>query len=98
MRKLRFFFTTVVLSTSVIVGYQAYKNATMTEQERLTLANIEALSVDEVYSFEIECPIEQDSFCTGAVIEGDQSYVIAYVDQTNYIGIVDENGNLINSK
>ncbi|MFI3263563.1 MAG: hypothetical protein R3Y26_11765 [Rikenellaceae bacterium] len=84
MRKLRFFFTTVVLSTSVIVGYQAYKNATMTEQERLTLANIEALSVDEVYSFEIVCPIEMESFCIGVEVKPDDAYVIAYVDQTNY--------------
>ncbi len=47
MKKIKMTIAVVALSAAVFAGYTAYEQATMTDQERLILANIEALTSGE---------------------------------------------------
>ncbi len=47
MKNLKKIFVAATLCATVAVGYNAYQQATMTEQERLLQANIEALTQKE---------------------------------------------------
>ncbi|MFI3262576.1 MAG: hypothetical protein R3Y26_06685 [Rikenellaceae bacterium] len=57
MKRIKYFLAAATFCAATVVGYNAYNNATMTEEERLMKANIEALSNDD------EQLEDYDSYC-----------------------------------
>ncbi|MDR2929146.1 MAG: hypothetical protein LBV41_13260 [Cytophagaceae bacterium] len=65
MKKLIFAATGLILCAAMFTGYKVYRNSTMTAQEKLLLANVEALTRGETLP-EIPCSAADDS-CTTTV-------------------------------
>ncbi|MFI3263201.1 MAG: NVEALA domain-containing protein [Rikenellaceae bacterium] len=55
MKRIKFFTCALALCAMGMVGYNAYQNSTMTEEERLLMANIEALSSDSESDETVKC-------------------------------------------
>ncbi|MFI3261376.1 MAG: hypothetical protein R3Y26_00560 [Rikenellaceae bacterium] len=75
MRKLKKILAVATFCAATVVGYNAYNNATMTEEERLIKANLEALSGDEDTD-RIDCEYLEFESCS-------------YVNVTQYEGTVE---------
>ncbi len=65
MKKIKMTIVAAMFCAAAFAGYTAYDRATMTDQERLMLANIEALTnIDEDSSETVNC-LKNPDYCQG---------------------------------
>lgn len=62
MKNIKKILATATFCAATVVGYNVYNNATMTEEERLMKANLEALSDDEATY--IPCYVSSGDTCS----------------------------------
>ncbi len=68
MKKIKMFAAAAMFCAAGFAGYTAYDKATMTDQEKFMLANIEALSQNESYYAVYYCRCHNDGICYSGYI------------------------------